>query len=376
MTRCQPASLVPALLALLALPGPALAAPDDEIAAARRAELAVAEELYSLQADAPAEDVARLRGELEKARSRTRKADASVSAASDSAASDSPVRPFGVTELPARSEDSSNVAVPVAVAVLGVLLLVWIARFRGDVGRKASPDRPAATRPVPVSRQDHRRFMVGIVGAVVVFGLLVWVSVECGLGVGGAVGVATALLVMVAFLARDPLRDAFKGATLLLERPFEANDVVRVGELEGVVQRIGVCSTVIRDFGGGVHHLPNREIQASSNFTRAWSRACAYVRIAYAEDLDRVLEALREAVADVRADPVAGGLLAPGGEMIGVDRYEEVGAVLCVRLEARSLREVVVEEALERRIVERLGVLQSVAELCPRRRPADVPRAR
>ena len=371
MARCQPASLVPALLALLALPGPALAAPDDKIAAARRAELAVAEELYSLEADAPAEDVARLRGELEKARSRTRKAEDSASTASDS-----PVRPFEVTELPARSEDSSNVAVPVAVAVLGVLLLVWIARSRVDVGRRASPDRPAATRPIPVPRQDHRRFIVGIVGAVVVFGLLVWISVECGLGVGGAVGVATAFLVMVAFLARDPLRDAVKGATLLLERPFEANDVVRVGGLEGVVERIGVCSTVIRDFRGGVHHLPNREIQASSNFTRAWSRACAYVRIAYAEDLDRVLEALREAVADVRADPVAGGLLAQGGEMIGVDRYEEVGAVLCVRLEARSLREVVVEEAIERRIVERLGVLQSVAELCPRRRPGDVPRAR
>jgi small conductance mechanosensitive channel len=182
------------------------------------------------------------------------------------------------------------------------------------------------------------------------------------------------MIVTVAFLAREVLGDVVKGATLLLERPFEANDVVRVGEVEGVVARIGARCTVIRDFHGGIHHVPNGRIHALSNLTSAWSRASADVRIAYAEDIERVIEALREAVVDVRADPTVGGLIADGEEEIGIDRYEDGGAILRVSLKTRPLREVLVEETIERRIAHRLGALQIATDLCPRRGRSEAPR--
>ena len=58
--------------------------------------------------------------------------------------------------------------------------------------------------------------------------------------VAGAVGLAFSLAI------QDILKNFFNGVYILLERPFRVGDTIRVKEQQGVVENIGVRTTVLR----------------------------------------------------------------------------------------------------------------------------------
>jgi small-conductance mechanosensitive channel len=78
-----------------------------------------------------------------------------------------------------------------------------------------------------------------LVTAVVVLGIL-GVNPAGLLALAGAVGLALSLAV------QDILRNFFSGIYLLLERPFRVGDTIRVKDQQGVVENIGVRTTMLR----------------------------------------------------------------------------------------------------------------------------------
>ena len=78
-----------------------------------------------------------------------------------------------------------------------------------------------------------------IVTLIVVLGIL-GVNPAGLLAVAGAVGLAFSLAI------QDILKNFFSGIYLLLERPFRVGDTIRVKEQEGVVENIGVRTTMLR----------------------------------------------------------------------------------------------------------------------------------
>jgi small-conductance mechanosensitive channel len=60
------------------------------------------------------------------------------------------------------------------------------------------------------------------------------------LAVAGAVGLAFSLAI------QDILKNFFSGVYLLLERPFRVGDTIKVKEQQGIVENIGVRTTVLR----------------------------------------------------------------------------------------------------------------------------------
>jgi small-conductance mechanosensitive channel len=78
-----------------------------------------------------------------------------------------------------------------------------------------------------------------IVTLVVVLGIL-GVNPTGLLAVAGAVGLAFSLAM------QDILKNFFSGVYLLLERPFRVGDTIRVKDQQGVVENIGVRTTLLR----------------------------------------------------------------------------------------------------------------------------------
>ncbi len=86
--------------------------------------------------------------------------------------------------------------------------------------------------------------------------------------VAGAVGLAFSLAI------QDILKNFFNGVYILLERPFRVGDTIRVKEQQGVVENIGVRTTMLRTKENVQVLVPNAVVFAEvvTNHTNAQPR--------------------------------------------------------------------------------------------------------
>jgi len=106
------------------------------------------------------------------------------------------------------------------------------------------------------------------------------VPVLAGFGIAG---------IAIGFGAQYLIRDLIAGTFIILENQYRVGDVARVADIAGVVEEVTLRKTVLRDLDGIVHHVPNGEIRAASNFTRHYARVNLNVSVAYDTDLDHAI---------------------------------------------------------------------------------------
>jgi len=109
--------------------------------------------------------------------------------------------------------------------------------------------------------------------------------------------------IAIGFAAQNSIRDFIGGFVIMMEDHYNVGDVVKVVDITGEVEEIGLRRTVLRDLRGILHVIPNGEIRVSSNYTRSISRAFLEVGVAYKEDLDRVMALVRKTWEELAKDP-------------------------------------------------------------------------
>ena len=114
-----------------------------------------------------------------------------------------------------------------------------------------------------------------------------------GLGIAG---------IAVALGTQNLIKDLLAGTFIILEDQYRVGDVVTVAGISGLVEEIGLRRTVLRDLDGIVHSISNNEIKISSNFTKEYSRVNINIAVAYAEDLDRVIEVMNNVCQEMAND--------------------------------------------------------------------------
>jgi small conductance mechanosensitive channel len=112
-------------------------------------------------------------------------------------------------------------------------------------------------------------------------------------------------------------------------------------------------ATVLRDAEGIVHILPNGEITRVSNLTKAWSRNMLDLRVAYKEDIDRVLAVLRQLGEEIANDPAWRHLLIDKPEILGVQNFTESAVIIRMITKTLPLKQWEVGRELRRRIKKR-----------------------
>jgi small-conductance mechanosensitive channel len=119
------------------------------------------------------------------------------------------------------------------------------------------------------------------------------VPLVAGLGIAGfALG----------FGAQYLIRDLIAGIFIILENQYRVGDVVRVADIGGLVEEITLRKTVLRDLDGIVHHVPNGEIRAASNFTRRFARVNLNISVAYDTDLDHAISVINRVCKELAND--------------------------------------------------------------------------
>ena len=64
----------------------------------------------------------------------------------------------------------------------------------------------------------------------------------------------------VAFGAQSLIKDYFSGFMILLEQQYLVNDVIKIDDISGQVERITLRMTVLRDLEGRVHFVPHGSV--------------------------------------------------------------------------------------------------------------------
>lgn len=103
--------------------------------------------------------------------------------------------------------------------------------------------------------------------------------------------------VAVALGAQDMFKNLIAGLTLLVERRFNKGDWVRVdGVVEGIVERIGLRSTIIRRFDKAPVHVPNAHLADNpmTNFTAMSHRRIYWkIGVEYRTTKEQLMEICR-----------------------------------------------------------------------------------
>jgi moderate conductance mechanosensitive channel len=191
-----------------------------------------------------------------------------------------------------------------------------------------------------------RHLLTVVVLIVSVMTILAQLGVEIGpiLAAAGIVGLA------VGFGAQSLVKDVINGFFILLEDQIRVGDVVQINGRGGLVERVNLKMTTLRDLSGNVHFIPNGTIDVVTNMTKGYSRYVFDIGVAYREDVDEVIEAIKEVDEDMRKDPdYAGDILEPI-EILGLDRFADSAIIVRARTTTKPVKQWRVGREFNRRL--------------------------
>ena len=156
--------------------------------------------------------------------------------------------------------------------------------------------------------------------AVVVVALIMVLS-ELGLDVTPIIASAGIVGLAVGFGAQSLVKDVISGLFLILENKIRVGDVAEINGTGGLVEQVNLRTVVLRDIEGTVHVFPNGSITSLSNKTLEWSRFVINVGVAYKENIDYVMEVLREVGQELYNDGTFGPMILEPPQVLGVEGF-------------------------------------------------------
>lgn len=104
----------------------------------------------------------------------------------------------------------------------------------------------------------------------------------------------------IGFGAKGIVEDVMSGFVIVFENQFSVGDYVIIDDDHyGIVETIGIRTTSVREFDGGLFIIHNGKIDQLVNYSKGHIKAVVDVSIAYEEDISRVLNILEEICDDL-----------------------------------------------------------------------------
>jgi moderate conductance mechanosensitive channel len=162
---------------------------------------------------------------------------------------------------------------------------------------------------------------------------------EIGIEIGPILAGAGVLGLAVGFGAQNLVKDVISGFFLILENQVRIGDVVSINGTSGLVERINFRTIMLRDLAGVVHIIPNGTITYLSNMTYEWSAYVFDIGVAYREDLNRVIDTLKQTGERMKLEQPYGDLIIGDLEIFGVDKFDESAVVIKGRIRTKPIRQ-------------------------------------
>ena len=195
-------------------------------------------------------------------------------------------------------------------------------------------------------------------GSILIIGLGLYMLLEnFGINVAPLLAGAGIVGLALGFGGQYLIRDLINGIFILFEGQFRVNDVVKIGDLAGLVESMNLRVTQLRDLEGRVIFIPNGEIKTVINFTKGHSQALLDIGVAYKEKVDDVMKVMKDLAKQMRNDPYFGKLILEDMEMLGVDAFVDSAVIIKCRMKTLPIKQWEVAREYRRRLKNRFDEL-------------------
>ena len=168
------------------------------------------------------------------------------------------------------------------------------------------------------------------------------VDVTPVLAAAGVIGIA------IGFGSQKLVQDIINGLFILFQDTIAVGEVVDVAGHSGVVEHISVRTIGLRDLSGRAHTIPFSEVSTITNHTKDYAFSELDIGIGYREDVDEVIEVIRQIGAELETDPIQGQNILEPIQVLGVDQFADSAVVIKARIKTKPMTQWSVRRAFNR----------------------------
>lgn len=215
-----------------------------------------------------------------------------------------------------------------ALHIVGILVVAYvILRLVDSALNRLRLLLPPSDAPRVQQRAETLRHIIrSVVKAILFIAVAMQIGDELGFRMDAILASAGIAGLAVGFGAQSLVKDIISGFFILFEDQFGVGDVVKIGDFSGVVERMTLRATVLRNLEGQVHVVPNGNIQHVTVMTKEWARAVLDVTVQHKEDLTRVFQVLQTTGSRLAKDWPDRVLEQP--TILGIEKLDDSGVMI------------------------------------------------
>lgn len=233
-----------------------------------------------------------------------------------------------------------------------VLLVLWRITLRFGfflIDRFLSVKEGKKNKKDPRHIRTLNRLLKSMLTYVLLFVLGTMFLSLLGIPIASILAGAGILGLAIGFGAQSLVKDFISGFFILFENQYAVGDMVKAGSAEGIVEEIGLRTTVIKAFSGEFFIIPNGKIDTVVNYSRGSMRVRVVVSIAYEENINEALAVLQNVCDQVTKE--YDGVADPP-KPLGVSDLGESGIDIMIVGRAQPMMQWGLERMLRKRIKE------------------------
>jgi small conductance mechanosensitive channel len=165
------------------------------------------------------------------------------------------------------------------------------------------------------------------IGTALVWFIALFFGLEVlGISLGPLLATAGIVGIALGFGTQTMVRDFISGFFIVAEDQFGVGDTIDVGGgAKGVVERITLRATHIRDPEGTMWHVANGQIVKVANKSQEWARALIDVVLPYDADISAVSDVMQEVADTIQADSEWSTKITERAEIWGIQEFDPDG---------------------------------------------------
>ena len=166
------------------------------------------------------------------------------------------------------------------------------------------------------------RLLYSIIKFVVIFIVVNIILDSVGINTSSLIATAGIGGIAIAFGSQTVIQDFIMGIFILIDDRIRVGDWVIAAGCEGEVEQLNLRTTVIRDFNGSVHIIPNSQIASVQNFNRGNNLAQVTFSLLYEVSLKEAKEIIDSVAEKLKTDPNFEGKITKGFEFFEISSFE------------------------------------------------------
>jgi small-conductance mechanosensitive channel len=189
--------------------------------------------------------------------------------------------------------------------------------------------------------------------SVIIIVAIIMILDQLGIKTGPILASAGVAGVAIGFGAQHLVQDIISGFFILIDDKIRIGDVVETAGHSGLVERVNLRLTVLRDLSGNVHYIRNGMIDIVMNMTKDYSRYVFDIGVAYREDVDEVISVIKEVDEDLRNDPDFKNDILNPIEILGLDQFGDSAVIIKARTTTKPIQQWRIGREFNRRLKKR-----------------------